>query len=167
MINMKNKNILLITFGLIFLLVSFITAEVIIKEPIIPIILDKIDKIIPVTIVQLETLEEINLDTYDVKDYEIGTDEVKRCLNKEGVINTCETIDTSYQECSLMNITYFDGNETSEECLAYEKVYYTEEEIIEKLDAWELERINNIASVTASRESNIPTLVREGVTRLE
>lgn len=131
-----------------------------------------INKDIKLTPEQKTKLEELSLDTYNVTDFEIGTEQFGRCLNQkkywgeqrsENVINACQTFKTHYQNCSEYNMT---GN-TIGECITWEKLYYTEEEMIDILDNWEEARIKLIANTKINRDAKPnKTITREGVTTI-
>ncbi len=122
--------------------------------------LSNINKTITFTKEQSDALSKVSLNNYEVIDYQLGTDEVERCLTKENAINTCKRFKTYYNNCSEY------GNE-SLECITLDKIYYTEQEIINISDNWEKERLELIADATISRESKEREIVREGTTEIK
>lgn len=138
---------------------------------------------------QKDALTSINLDSYNVLDYEIGTERIERCLKRIDTIeyicetsdengtlinttcyqdisriNSCKTFSTNYLNCFEYNMT--EGYE--EECLTWEKLYYTEQEIINILNGWEEERIKLIANAKINRDARQEKIItREGITTIK
>ena len=119
-----------------------------------------IDKEITFTKEQSDALSSVDLNNYEVVDYQLGTEEVERCLKKENAINTCKRFKTYYENCS-------EYNETNLECITLDKIYYTKQEIINISDNWEKERLELIADATISRENRQKEIIREGVTEVK
>jgi len=129
---------------------------------------------------QSDALSRVDLNNYEVTDYQLETEEVERCLKKENAINTCKKLKTYYMNCSLYDITEVEECILwDEECLEYEmmkqqgecinldKIYYTEKEIRDILDHWEKERLKLIADATISRENRQKEIIREGTTEIK
>ncbi len=145
--------------------------------------ISNINKTITFTKEQSDALSKVNLNNYEVTDYQLGIEEVERCLKKENAINTCKKFKTYYNNCSLYNITeieeciLWDENglecveynitEQKGECITLDKIYYTEQEIINISDNWEKERLKLIAGATISRENRQREIIREGVTEIK
>ena len=145
---MKKQNILKLT-AMIFL-ITIVTAGVV----------SDINKTISLTAEQSKNLKDLGLDNYTTTDYILSIEENERCLTKYNTINTCKKFPTYYNECSLFN-------ETNEECLILEKIYYTEQEMINILDSWEEQRIKQIADVKSERDSRTKEKIREGTTTIQ
>lgn len=138
------KKIMLITI-IGILLITLISAVVV-----------NINKNLNFTPAQATALDSLGLRTYSVIDYDIG-DEIERCLKREEAINSCRKFKTYYLNC-------FEYDEDEIECLTLEKIYYTNQEMLDILDNWEEERIRVIADVKLSRESRTKEVIREGET---
>ena len=80
---------------------------------------ENIDKSLTLTGKQKTKLTELNLDSYTVTDYEIGTDEIKRHLFKGGAINKEKTFKTYYMNCT-------DQSGEQDSCITWDKKYYTD-----------------------------------------
>ena len=119
-----------------------------------------ISKDITFTKEQKDALTSINLEDYNTIDYSLGIDGVERCLKKENAINTCKKFKTYY-------ITCLEYDEEDLECKSEQKIYYTEQEMINILDDWEKERLKLIAEATISRKDNQKEIIREGVTSVK
>lgn len=130
-------------------------------------IISNINKDLEVTEEQKQALINISLETYNITDSNLGTEKVERCLKKEGAINKCKTFPTFYNNCSEYNVTEFEENITEQECIKWEKIYYSEREILEKLDEWEKQSIELIANATISRADKQREIVREGLTTIK
>lgn len=165
---------IIITIILGMFLISLATAGIILS----------INKDITLTEEQKDALSSIELNNYNVIDYQLGAEEIERCLNKEkcweelyeiydektdqminisievceSALNTCKRFKTYYEDC-------LEYNEI--ECISPNKIYYTEQETINILDNWEKERLKLIASATISRENIQREIIREGVTEIK
>ena len=101
-------------------------------------------------------LNSLGLSNWIIKDYEIGTEQVERCLIKENKLSACQQFKTFYTNCSSYN-------ETSNECLVMNKLYYTESEMTNILNEWENERINLIANTKISRDNKVKQEIKKFV----
>ena len=119
--------------------------------------LTNIDKDIKLTEEKQTALNSLGLSQWTIKDYEIGTEQVERCLIKENKLSACQQFKTFYTNCSSYN-------ETSNECLVMNKLYYTESEMTNILNEWENERINLIANTKISRDNKVKQEIRTGET---
>ncbi len=126
--------------------------------------ISNINKNLTFTKNQSDALSKVSLNNYEVTDYQLGIDEVERCLKKENAINTCKKFKTYYMNCSLYNITEV---EEGGDCTIGDKIYYTEQEIINISDNWEKERLRLIADATISRENRQREIIREGITEIK
>ena len=124
-------------------------------------LLTNIDKSLNVfTKSEKTALDNKNLGSYSVTDYDIGEDYKKRCLTKKFAINTCQRFQTYYMNCTLYN-------EEVGECLNEVRRDFTDEEMSTKMNNWEEERLKGIAQVEIVRQNpdvEVPT--KEGTTTI-
>ncbi len=142
---------------------------------------------------QETTLSNVGIDSWSYEDKETADGFVmQRCLTSPSNFNLpCSSwIKTYWENCSEHNITIDYWNETIEsqndscinpldcspietiiphnetrtgECLTWDKIYYTTEEKLEMLNAWEEERMKGIADTKKRRDDSAGSvLVNEG-----